>query len=151
VKYNLKDLLTIKNGRDYKIKKYGNVPVYGTGGIITYIDSYIYEGESILLPRKGSLSNIMYVDGKFWTVDTMYWSIVNTHLVYPRFLYYYLSLMNTACRDTGSTLPSMTFDAYYSLVVDIPSLEKQKKILDQIVPLDSKIRENIKINDNLAV
>ena len=54
----LKDLLEIKNGRDYKHLNKGSVPVYGTGGIITYVDSYLYKGESILLPRKGTLDNI---------------------------------------------------------------------------------------------
>ena len=91
IKYKLKDLLVIKNGKDYKNLQEGSVPVYGTGGVMTYVNDKLYSGESILLPRKGSLENITYVNGDFWTVDTMYWSIVNETIAYPKYLY--LSLL----------------------------------------------------------
>ena len=148
--YKLSELIKIKNGCDYKKLNKGSVPVYGTGGIMTYVDKWLYDGESVLLPRKGSLDNILYVNGKFWTVDTMYWTEINTEKVYPRYLYYYLSLLDLSCRDTGSTLPSMTFDAYYELEVMLPNKEEQKKVLDILVPIEEKIKVNSQINDNLA-
>lgn len=147
--YKLSELIKIKNGCDYKKLNKGSVPVYGTGGIMTYVDKWLYDGESVLLPRKGSLDNILYVNGKFWTVDTMYWTEINTEKVYPRYLYYYLSLLDLSCRDTGSTLPSMTFDAYYELEVMLPNKEEQKKVLDILVPIEEKIKVNSQINDNL--
>ena len=149
-KYKLSELIKIKNGSDYKKLNKGCVPVYGTGGIMTYVDKWLYDGESVLLPRKGSLDNILYVNGKFWTVDTMYWTEINTEKVYPQYLYYYLSLLDLSCRDTGSTLPSMTFDAYYELEVMLPNKEEQKKVLDILVPIEEKIKANSQINDNLA-
>ena len=148
--YKLKDLIQIKNGSDYKNLGKGNVPVYGTGGIMTYVDDFLYDGESVLLPRKGTLDNVMYVNGRFWTVDTMYWTIVNTEKVLPQYLYYYLSLLDMSSRDSGSTLPSMTFDAYYTLDIDIPSIDVQQRVIDTISPIDKKIRNNDEINDNLA-
>lgn len=148
-KYLLKDLLEIKNGKDYKHLSVGEIPVYGSGGIMTFVDEFIYEGESILLPRKGTLDNIIYIDGKFWTVDTMYWSIVNTDLVYPKYLYCYLSLLDLSCKNSGSTLPSMTFDSYYSLTIELPDLTKQKQIGDFVFKLITKIETNNKINDEL--
>ena len=147
--YKLKDLIQIKNGSDYKSLAKGTVPVYGTGGIMTYVDNYLYDGESVLLPRKGTLDNVMYVNGKFWTVDTMYWTIVNTEKVLPLYLYYYLSLLDMSSRDSGSTLPSMTFDAYYTLDIEIPSIDSQQKVIDTISSIDNKIRNNDAINDNL--
>lgn len=140
--YKLKELLTIQNGKDYKKEKDGNVPVYGTGGIMTYIDNYLYEGESILLPRKGTLDNIMYVNGKFWTVDTIYYTIINTKITYPKYLYCYLSLLDLSCRDSGSTLPSMTFDSYYTLDIKLPDIEAQKNIGDKVFKIISKISIN---------
>lgn len=145
----LKELLTIKNGKEYRHLQDGDIPVYGTGGIMTYIDTFLYDGESILLPRKGSLDNICYVNGKFWTVDTMYWSIVNTDKVYAKYLYCYLSLLDLSCRDSGSTLPSMTFDSYYSLPIKLPSFDIQKKIGDWYFTLDAKISTNNAINAEL--
>ena len=117
---------------------------------MTYVNDFLYDGESILLPRKGTLDNISYVNGKFWTVDTMYWSLVNADIVYPRYLYYYLSLLDLSSRDSGSTLPSMTFDAYYDLDIVVPDKDIQKKVLDIIVPLDEKIFNNNTINNNLV-
>ena len=148
-KYKLKDLLQIKNGKDYKEFNQGNIPVYGSGGIITYINKSIYNGESVLLPRKGSLSNIQYASGEFWTVDTIYWTIINKELVLPKFLYYYLSLLDLSKLDSGSTLPSMTFDSYYNIYVFLPSLEIQEHIINMILPIENKINNNNRINDNL--
>ncbi|MEI3535413.1 MAG: restriction endonuclease subunit S [Bacilli bacterium] len=149
-KYKLKDLLQIKNGKDYKEFNQGNIPVYGSGGIITYINKSIYNGESVLLPRKGSLSNIQYASGEFWTVDTIYWTIINKKLVLPKFLYYYLSLLDLSKLDSGSTLPSMTFDSYYNIYVFLPSLEIQEHIINMILPIENKINNNNRINDNLS-
>ena len=149
MRYILKELLKIKNGKDYKMCKLGSIPVYGTGGIINYIGEFLYNDESILLPRKGSLSNIIYVNQAFWTVDTMYWTYVNKEIVLPKYLYFYLKLLDLSSKDSGSTLPSMTFDAYYELEVEIPSIKEQKKILDLLNPIEEKIMINNKINDNL--
>ena len=64
--YTLRDLLTIKNGRDHKDLADGKYPVYGSGGIMRYVDAYLYDKPSILLPRKGSLSNIQFEDVNFF-------------------------------------------------------------------------------------
>ena len=148
-KYELRELIEIKNGKDFKNKNNGTIPVYGTGGIIGNIDQYLYDGESILLPRKGSLDNIEYVNGKFWTIDTMYWTKINKNIVYGKFLFLYLSLLNTSKRNTGSTLPSMTFETYYSLKIFLPEYEEQKKIADFIFKIIEKIDNNNQINNNL--
>lgn len=145
----LKDLLVIKNGSDYRNYNTGDVPVYGSSGIMTYIDKGIYNGESILLPRKGTLNNIMYVNGNFWTVDTMYWSIINKSKSYPKYLFCYLSLLDLSCKDSGSTLPSMTFDSYYDLPIFLPSYETQKKIGDFYFSITNKIENNNKIISEL--
>jgi len=144
--YTLKDLLVIKNGKDYKSLCTGKTPVYGTGGIMTYVNDKLYSGESILLPRKGTLDNIIYVNGDFWTVDTMYWSIINTKEAYPKYLYLYLSLLDLSSKDSGSTLPSMTFDSYYSVPIKLPSFDSQKEIADFIFQIHAKIDINNKIN-----
>ena len=147
--YYLRDLLEIKNGKDYKQLNSGNIPVYGTGGIITYVDDYLFNGESILLPRKGTLNNICYVSEKFWTVDTMYWSKINSEIVYPKYLFCYLSLLDLSSRDSGSTLPSMTFEAYYSIPINVPDMHIQKKIGDLYFTITDKINNNNKINSEL--
>jgi type I restriction enzyme S subunit len=88
--YKLKDLLSIKNGKDHKALADGDIPVFGSGGLMRYVNQYLYDKESILLPRKGSLHNIQYWDKPFWTVDTLYYTEVNKEKANAYYLYNYL-------------------------------------------------------------
>ena len=71
----------IKNGRDYKHLSEGNVPVYGSGGIMRYVDTAAANGPSVLIPRKGSLGNLFYVEGPFWVVDTIFRTEIDSSLI----------------------------------------------------------------------
>lgn len=71
----LEELIEIKYGKDHKDLPNGIVPVYGSGGIMRYVDKALYDKESVLIPRKGSLNNIIYIDTPFWSVDTMFYTI----------------------------------------------------------------------------
>ena len=82
----LQDILDIKNGSDYKRFGEGQYPVYGSGGVMTYIDNFIYDKPSVLIPRKGSLNNLFYVETPFWTVDTIFYTIIDTTKVVPKFV-----------------------------------------------------------------
>ncbi|WP_434333405.1 restriction endonuclease subunit S [Mycoplasma capricolum subsp. capricolum] len=147
--YKLRDLVKINIGKTYKHLKNGNIPVYGSGGIISYVDQYIFSKESILLPNVYSPSNIIYINQPFWTIDTMFWTEVKSDIVYPKYLYFYLKLLNFSHSLTGSILPRVTREKYYDITVKIPDLNVQKNILDILEPIDSKIELNNKINDNL--
>jgi type I restriction enzyme S subunit len=148
-KYRLKELLVIKNGRDHKDLKEGYWPVYGSGGIMRYVDSFLYDKPSILLPRKGSLNNIQYADKPFWTVDTIYYTVVKENLSNAFYLYNYLKLLNLSSLDSGTGVPSMTFDSYYNLSVNLPCLPIQRKIAAVLSALDNKIALNRRINAKL--
>ena len=147
--YKLKQLLSIKNGRDHKELNPGNIPVYGSGGIMRYGDKAMYNDESILLPRKGTLANIQYVNKPFWTVDTIYYSIVNKELANPFYLFNFLKVLDLSKLNTGTGVPSMTFDSYYNLDIVLPELEVQQKIASVLSALDSKIELNNRINVEL--
>lgn len=142
--YKLKDLIKIHNGKDHKRLSDGSIPVYGSGGIMRYVDDFIYDGEVLLLPRKGTLDNIQYVNGKFWCVDTTYWATPITNQVNMQYLYCYLSLLDLSARDSGSTLPSMTFDSYYSLPIKLPYIEVQNDYANLIFDVLEKIELNNK-------
>lgn len=150
MKYRLGDLAQIKYGKDHKKIKDGNIPVYGTGGLMRKVNEYLYNGDSVLIPRKGSLNNVMYVTGKFWTVDTMFWTQVNKDKVLPKYLYYCLSKMDLEALNVGSAVPSLTIKILNEIVLDIPSLDKQVKIINKFKPIEEKLSLNTQINDNLA-
>ena len=149
----LKDLIVIKNGKDHKKLKNGQYPVYGSGGIMRYADSYLYDQESVLLPRKGTLNNIQFVTEPFWTVDTCYYTVVNRDKVLPYFLYCCLCKMDIQSLNTGSAVPSMTFEKYYSIEVPIPPLSTQHRIASIISRYDSLIenyQKQIKLLEEAA-
>ena len=146
----LSELLQIKNGRDYKHLSKGPYPVFGSGGLMQYVDDYLYDKPSILLPRKGSLTNIQYADTPFWTVDTLYYTEVDNSKVDAYYLYYYLKLLDLSNLDSGTGVPSMTFDSYYNIKVSLPSLTEQNRIVFLLQKLDKTIAVKQQINDYLA-
>lgn len=148
-KYKLKDLLSIKNGKDHKELNNGTIPIFGSGGIMRYGDKAIYNDESILLPRKGTLSNIQYVNEPFWTVDTIYYTVINKKLTVPFYLFNFLKCLDLTKLNSGTGVPSMTFNSYYDLKVKLPDLPTQKSIAKVLSDLDAKIELNNKINREL--
>ena len=130
IELELGEILKIKNGSDYKKFNIGNIPVYGSGGIINYIDTYIYDKESVLIPRKGSIGNLFYVDKPFWTVDTIFYTVIDKDVVIPKYLYYYLSKMNLEKLNTAGGVPSLTQTVLNKILISLPSLEEQERIVD---------------------
>ena len=145
----LGEVITIKYGKDHKALGAGNVPVYGSGGIMRYADKAIYDKPSILIPRKGSLNNIFYVDKPFWTVDTMFWSIIDTEKADPHFLFYTICKLDFAGLNVGSAVPSLTVPVIEAVELPLPPLETQRRIAAILSSLDDKIENNNRINRNL--
>ena len=140
------EILKIKNGSDYKKFNLGDIPVYGSGGIINYIDTYIYDKESVLIPRKGSIGNLFYVEKPFWTVDTIFYTIINKEIVIPKYLYYYLSKLNLEKLNTAGGVPSLTQAVLNKIIIPLPPLEEQQRIveiLDRFDKLCNDISEGL--------
>ena len=130
INIELGEILKIKNGSDYKKFNIGNIPVYGSGGIINYIDTYIYDKESVLIPRKGSIGNLFYVDKPFWTVDTIFYTVIDKDIVIPKYVYYYLSKVNLEKLNTAGGVPSLTQTVLNKILIPLPPLEEQQRIVD---------------------
>lgn len=101
------DLLEIRYGKDHKALGDGEIPAYGSGGIIRRVNKVLYSGESVLIPRKGSLNNILLVSGDFWTIDTMFYSIPKRPNI-AKYIYLYLSGVDMYAMNIGAAVPSMT-------------------------------------------
>lgn len=124
----LKRLVSIQNGSDHKhIEQEEGVPVIGSGGVFAYASDFIYDGESVLLGRKGTIDKPLYVLGKFWTVDTMYWTKIKPG-VCGRFVYYAALTIPFNYYSTNTALPSMTKGALDAHVITRPPLPEQHAI-----------------------
>ena len=133
--------LIIKNGRDHKHLGNGIYPVYGSGGEIRKVDSFIYSGESILMPRKGSLNNIMYVNDAFWSVDTMFYSeMKQPHCA--KYVFYSIKDIDFTRWDSGTGVPSMTSSTLYSILLVKPDADSLAKFDEIITPLFLMIKKN---------
>lgn len=126
----LKNIAIIKNGKDYKHCGPGDIPVYGSGGIMTYIDQFCYDKPTVLLPRKGSIGKIYYVETPFWNVDTVYYTDINTTKVCPKFLYYFLATIDLEKMNCGKgAVPSLTQEILYRIIIPVPPIEVQEEIV----------------------
>ncbi|MDM1543906.1 restriction endonuclease subunit S [Empedobacter sp. 189-2] len=135
----LGSVIEIKYGKDHKKLSEGNFPCLGSGGIMRYVDSYLYDDESILIPRKGSLNNIMFQNSPFWTVDTMFWSKIDKSKVFPKYLFYQLTLIDYENLNVGSAVPSLTVPVINEIEIQLPPLPEQKAIASVLSSLDDKI------------
>ena len=150
-RYALSDLATIKYGKNQKkvLSESGNIPIYGTGGLMGYATTALYDKSSVLIGRKGTIGKVKYVEHPFWTVDTLFYTIINTDIVLPKYLYYVMSLIDLNNYNEGTTIPSLRTETLNRLEFDIPSLVEQETILSCLNPIDEKIALNNAINNNL--
>lgn len=151
--YALGELVQIKYGKNQKkvLSKEGTIPIYGTGGLMGYATEALYDKPSVLIGRKGTIGKVRYVDHPFWTVDTLFYTIVNTELVLPKYLFYLMSQMDLNAYNEGTTIPSLRTETLNRLEFDIPSIEEQKEVLSYLEPIDDKIQLSTEINKNLQV
>lgn len=105
----MKHLARIRNGSDYKAVHAvdGAYPVIGSGGEFSRARDYVFDGESVLLGRKGTIDKPLHVTGRFWVVDTMFYTVIPPHTS-GRFLYYSALTIPFSLYSSNTALPSMT-------------------------------------------
>ena len=126
----------------------GGIPVFGTGGYMTSVDECLYDGETTFIGRKGSINKPFYYNGKFWTVDTLFY----THSfngITPKFTYCLFQTINWLKYNEASGVPSLSKDTIEKIKINIPRLEEQNKIAKLMFALDERIATQNKIIDKL--
>lgn len=142
----LQSVLKIKNGKDYKSLGAGDIPVYGSGGIMTYVDSYVYDKPSVLIPRKGSIDKLYYVDTPFWNVDTVFYTEINVTIVLPRYVFHCLLREHLEKLNTAGGVPSLTQKVLNVVKIPVPPLPVQEeivRILDSFTQLTAELQEKL--------
>ena len=147
---SLNEICTIHYGKDHKRLDEGAFPVYGSGGIIRHVNRFLYDKPSVLIPRKGTLSNLFFVDKPFWTVDTIFWTTIDEKKINPKFLYYSLLTKHLDELNIGSAVPSLSTEVLNKIVISVPPIPIQDKIVSELSSFDCRIESNNKINDNLS-
>lgn len=145
--------VSINNGRDYKhVQSEDGYPVIGSGGQFAFASDYLYDGEVILLGRKGTIDKPRYFNGKFWTVDTMFYAIPNQKCI-AKYLYYQALTIPFSLYSTDTALPSMTQTDLGNHLMCFPPTSEQRTIasyLDHKVgQIDALISEKEKMVEDL--
>lgn len=138
---HLSDLITVKYGKDHKKLADGIYPVYGSGGIMRYVERPLYNKESVLIPRKGTLNNVMYVNQPFWSVDTMFYTEMKLPNV-AKFVYRFVKAKDLASMNAGSAVPSMTTDILNAMEVVIPSVSALEEFESLVAPMYEAMEAN---------
>ncbi|MEQ3764022.1 MAG: restriction endonuclease subunit S [Alcanivorax sp.] len=120
----------IKHGKDWKALSTGDIPVYGSGGIMGYVDTYSYDKPTVLIPRKGSITNIFYVETPFWNVDTIFYTEIISSKIVPKYLYHFIKTIDLMALDTGSGRPSLTQAILNKIKIPIPCPDNPEKSLE---------------------
>ena len=134
----LEELFKIGNGRDYKHLNKGKIPVYGSGGYMISVDEYLYDGESVCIGRKGTIDKPMFLIGKFWTVDTLFYthSFINC---LPNCIHFIFQNINWRKHNEAGGVPSLSKSNIYKIEIYLPEVQEQQKIVSCLSSLDNLI------------
>jgi type I restriction enzyme S subunit len=132
------EVAKLKNGKDWKELGRGTVPVYGSGGEMgEFVDQFSYDKPTVLIPRKGSISNLFYLDKPFWNVDTIYYTEIDREQIIPKYLYYFMKTLDLKNMATNPTRPSLTQSIIDKIKLPVPSLEIQTRIVQVLDNFDT--------------
>ena len=138
-KAKIREFLCIGNGKDYKHLDVGDIPVYGTGGKMLSVNDFLYDGDSVCIGRKGTIDTPLFLTGKFWTVDTLFYTY-GFKDVLPKFCYYLFKQINWQLYNEGTGVPSLSKSTIENIKVRIPSIIQQYKICYILDSYEDKIK-----------
>ena len=134
------NILTIVSGKNQEtvVSTDGRFPIYGSGGIIGYASSYLCEAGTTIIGRKGTINKPIYVNQKFWNIDTAF-GISPGKRLDSKYLYFFCCSFNFQALDKSTTIPSLSKKDLLQIQMTVPSLEEQKRIVAKIEELFSLI------------
>lgn len=136
------EVLEIRNGRNQKNVENpdGKYPIYGSGGIMGYADDYICEADTVIIGRKGSINNPIFVEEPFWNVDTAFGLSAKKEVLLPRYLYYFCRHFDFERLNKAVTIPSLTKSDLLKIEIELPSMEIQQKVVDKFLKIERIIQ-----------
>ena len=142
-------------GQDYKAVKddNGKYPIYGTGGVMGYASQYRCPSNSVIIGRKGSINNPLFVETEFWNVDTAFGVVPNKEVLCPKFFFLFCKNFDFTRLDVSVTIPSLRRVDILQIPIPVPPLPVQEQIvseLDLLSGIIEKKREQLKELDALA-
>ena len=146
----LGEVVDVRSGRDYKHLKPGLIPVYGTGGLMTYVNEALSKNEDAIgIGRKGTIDQPYKLYAPFWTVDTLFYAIPKIGIDIEFALSCFLRI-NWKAKDESTGLPSLSKSAINDTRILLPDAREQSRIgtlfskLDSLIALHQRKHEKLK-------
>lgn len=140
-KNKIGNILKVRHGRSQKDVKGDNgiYPILGTGGLMGYANEYLYDSESVLIGRKGTIDKPQFMNSPFWTVDTLFYTEIREGYS-PKFIYYKFLLIDWYSYNEASGVPSLNAKTIENIEIVIPSYETQLHIAKILTDMDAEIK-----------
>ena len=154
MEYIFDDVLEIKNGKNQKAVENpaGQYPIYGSGGVMGYADEYICDADTVIIGRKGSINNPIYVAEPFWNVDTAFGLSAKKEYLLPKYLFYFCKKFDFEKLNKTVTIPSLTKSDLLKIKIDLPDKEEQQTVIDKLSKIESIIthrKQELTVLDDL--
>ena len=120
----------------------GDYPVYGSNGIVGHHDTFLVDGPALIVGRKGAAGIVSFSAKPCWPIDTTYY-VCNREHINIRFSFYLLTSLRLNQFDRSTAIPGLNRDDAYDLVVCLPPLSEQCRIVDKIEELFSELDKGV--------
>ena len=138
------DVLSIISGKNQKVvaDSSGQYPIYGSGGIMGYANNYLCEAGTTIIGRKGTINRPIFVNERFWNVDTAF-GVFPGEMLHPKFLFYFCQSFNFKALDKSTTIPSLAKRDLLNIEMPVPSFSEQEHIISRIEELFSQLDASV--------
>lgn len=126
-------LLEFKYGKALpdRIRSGCGFSVYGSNGVVGKHREPLTSGETIIVGRKGSVGVVSYCSDPCSPIDTTYY-VDNFNAMPARFWLHYLQSLNLKDLNKSTAIPGLSREDAYKLILSIPPLNEQKRIVDKL-------------------
>lgn len=147
------EVLTIINGKNQREVENpnGEYPIYGSGGIIGYANKFLCPGNTVIIGRKGNINKPIYVDKPFWNVDTAFGLQADEKILLSKYLFYFCQTYNFERHNKTVTIPSLTKADLLEIVIDVPEIDLQEKICQELDLINSAICNRVAVLSQLDI
>ena len=149
------DVLDIRNGRNQRQVENANgkYPIYGSGGAMGHATDFICDAGTVVIGRKGSINNPIFVDEPFWNVDTAFGLVAHRDVLLPKYLFYFCVNFDFEQLNTTVTIPSLTKANLLQIEINVPDMDEQRhvvSVLDKICRLTDLQQQELHSLDQLV-
>jgi len=144
IEVKLGEICEIISGKSQKAveSSSGKYPIYGSGGIFGRADAYLCEPGTTVIGRKGTINSPIFVNERFWNVDTAF-GISPLKEIDSKYVFYFCNGFNFHKLDKSTTIPSLAKRDLLAIEFKLAPLPEQRAIVAKIEQLFSELDNGI--------